>query len=51
MAYIDSEKLKENIKRVMEEMKEKDISEGTKIGINGGLKLALLEIEFIEKKL
>jgi hypothetical protein len=47
---IDSDKLKENIKKVMEEMKKKDISNNTKIGINGGLELALLEIEWIEKE-
>lgn len=47
---IDSDKLKESIKKLMEEMKEKDISNGTKIGINGGLELALLKIEWMEKE-
>lgn len=46
---IDSDKLKENIKKLMEEMKKKDISNNTKVGINGGLELALLEIEWMEK--
>nr|DAQ62789.1 MAG TPA: hypothetical protein [Caudoviricetes sp.] len=47
---IDSEKLKKNIKKVIEEIKKKDISNNTKVGINGGLELALLEIEWIEKE-
>lgn len=51
MAYIDSEKLKEEIKNKIDEEEKADYhKEITRIGMNGGLRLALQIIENIERK-
>lgn len=48
--FIDSEKLKELIKKQIDDKeKENYYSDVVRIGMNAGLKLALLEIEWIEK--
>ncbi len=47
---IDSEKLKELIKKKIENIKDYDVMEIAKPGIVGGLKLAILDIENLEKE-
>ena len=47
---IDSEKLKELIKEKIENIKDYDVMEIAKPGIVGGLKLAILDIENLEKE-
>lgn len=47
---IDSEKLKELIKETMSRIENYDIMEIAKPGIVGGLKLAILDIENLEKE-
>jgi len=50
MAYIDSEKLKEKIKNKIDEEEKADYHKDiTRIGMNGGLRLALQIIERMEK--
>lgn len=50
MAYIDSEKLKEEIKIKIDEEEKGDYHKDiTRIGMNGGLRLALQIIERMEK--
>ena len=50
MAYIDSEKLKEEIKNAIDEEENTDYHKDiVRIGMNGGLRLALQIIERMEK--
>lgn len=50
MAYIDVEKLKEEIKNAIDEEEKTDYHKDiTRIGMNGGLRLALQIIERMEK--
>lgn len=51
MAYIDSEKLKKEIKNAIDEEEKGDYHKDiTRIGMNGGLRLALQIMERIERK-
>lgn len=51
MAYIDSKKLKEKIKNAIDEKEKENYHEDiTRIGMNGGLRLALQIIERMERK-
>lgn len=51
MAYINSKKLKEEIKNAIDEEEKTDYHKDiTRIGMNGGLRLALQIIERIERK-
>ena len=49
MAYIDSEKLKEEIKNAFVDENQEGIEGITAIGINGGLDMVLQIIERMEK--
>lgn len=51
MEYIDSEKLKEEIKNKIDEEEKADYHKDiARIGMNGGLRLAIQIIERMEKK-
>ena len=51
MAYIDSEKIIKKIKNAIDEKKKENYHEDiTRIGVNGGLRLALQIIERMERK-
>lgn len=51
MAYIDVEKLKEETKNAIDEEEKTDYHKDiTRIGMNGGLRLALQIIERMERK-